>query len=111
MYQASNVYFICGFAAIGGGLFGFDISSMSGVLGTEAYRNYFGNPVSYRQGGITASMPAGSLVGSLASSFIADRYSRKVALQVSLYNAQPRTSGCSAPDVPSRASASASPLP
>ncbi|EAQ84733.1 hypothetical protein CHGG_08747 [Chaetomium globosum CBS 148.51] len=75
MYEASNVYFICGFAAIGGGLFGFDISSMSGVLGTQAYKRYFNNPVSYAQGGITASMPAGSLVGSLASSFIADKYS------------------------------------
>ncbi|KAI1750315.1 general substrate transporter [Xylaria castorea] len=83
MYQISNIYLICGFAAIGGGLFGFDISSMSGVLGTEAYKNYFHNPVSYRQGGITASMPAGSLVGSLVSSFIADRFSRKVAIQVS----------------------------
>ncbi|KAH8666492.1 MFS sugar transporter-like protein [Xylariales sp. PMI_506] len=83
MYTASNVYFICSFAAIGGGLFGFDISSMSGVLGTEAYKRYFGNPVSYTQGAITASMPAGSLVGSLGSSFIADRFSRKVALQVS----------------------------
>ncbi|CAJ2505740.1 Uu.00g131340.m01.CDS01 [Anthostomella pinea] len=82
MFQANNVYFICAFAAIGGGLFGFDISSMSGVLGTQAYKRYFGNPVSYQQGGITASMPAGSLVGSLASSFIADKYSRKVALQV-----------------------------
>ncbi|KAK1580708.1 high-affinity glucose transporter [Colletotrichum navitas] len=83
MYQAKNAYFICGFAAIGGGLFGFDISSISGVLGTEAYKRYFGNPVSYSQGGITASMPAGSLVGSLFSSFIADKYSRKVALQFS----------------------------
>ncbi|KAK3303122.1 general substrate transporter [Chaetomium strumarium] len=83
MYQASNVYFICGFAAIGGGLFGFDISSMSGVLGTQAYKRYFGNPVSYSQGGITAAMPAGSLVGSLMSSFLADKYSRKVALQIS----------------------------
>ncbi|GAP89485.2 putative high-affinity glucose transporter [Rosellinia necatrix] len=83
MYQASNIYAICGFAAIGGGLFGFDISSMSGVLGTQAYKNYFDNPVSYRQGAITASMPAGSLVGSLVSSFIADRFSRKVAIQVS----------------------------
>ncbi|KAK4225121.1 MFS sugar transporter-like protein [Podospora fimiseda] len=83
MYQASNVYFICSFAAIGGGLFGFDISSMSGVLGTQAYKRYFNNPVSYAQGGITAAMPAGSLVGSLVSSFIADKYSRKVALQVS----------------------------
>ncbi|KAK4119518.1 general substrate transporter [Parathielavia appendiculata] len=83
MYQASNVYFICGFAAIGGGLFGFDISSMSGVLGTQAYKRYFNEPKSYAQGGITAAMPAGSLVGSLMSSFIADKYSRKVALQFS----------------------------
>ncbi|KAI0133454.1 high-affinity glucose transporter [Xylariales sp. AK1849] len=82
-YAASNVYFICGFAAIGGGLFGFDISSMSGVLGTQAYIRYFGNPVSYTQGGITASMPAGSLIGSLASSFLADKYSRKASLQIS----------------------------
>lgn len=67
---------------IGGALFGFDISSMSGVLGTRAYQNYFNNPVSYAQGGITAAMPAGSLVGSLGSSFIADKYSRKFALQV-----------------------------
>ncbi|KAF2111861.1 high affinity glucose transporter [Lophiotrema nucula] len=77
-----NVYAICSFAAIGGGLFGFDISSMSGVLGTEGYMQYFGRPKGYRQGGITASMPAGSLVGALASSFIADRFSRKTAIQV-----------------------------
>ncbi|KAL1910699.1 high affinity glucose transporter [Sporothrix stenoceras] len=83
MYQAKNIYFICGFAAIGGGLFGFDISSMSGVLGTQAYKRYFGNPLSYRQGAITASMPAGSLAGSLLSSFIADRFSRKAAIQFS----------------------------
>ncbi|KAK8116848.1 uncharacterized protein PG998_005129 [Apiospora kogelbergensis] len=63
--SAANVYFICSFAAIGGGLFGFDISSMSGVLGTKAYTRYFNNPVSYAQGGITASMPAGSLVDFL----------------------------------------------
>lgn len=104
MYQAKNVYFICGFASIGklyhaiithaqrefplthpspgGGLFGFDISSMSGVLATESYKRFFGNPVSYQQGGITASMPAGSLVGSLMSSFLADRLSRKITLQI-----------------------------
>lgn len=58
---------------------------MSGVLGTQAYTRYFDHPQAqgYTQGAITASMPAGSLVGSLASSFIADRFSRKVALQVS----------------------------
>lgn len=46
---------------------------MSGVLGTEAYKNYFGNPVSYRQGGITASMPAGSLVGEWEPRTLASR--------------------------------------
>ena len=66
----------------GGGLFGFDISSMSGVLGTMAYINYFRVDGGSRQGGITAAMPAGSLVGALASSFIADRLSRKTAIQI-----------------------------
>ncbi|CAG8975100.1 hypothetical protein HYALB_00008940 [Hymenoscyphus albidus] len=82
MYRVTNVYGICAFAAIGGGLFGFDISSMSGVLGTQAYKQYFGNPTSYRQGGITCAMPFGSLVGALSSSFIADRYSRRASIQI-----------------------------
>jgi MFS family permease len=56
---------------------------MSGVLGTQAYKRFFNNPVSYAQGGITAAMPAGSLLGALTSSFIADKYSRKVSLQFS----------------------------
>jgi MFS family permease len=55
---------------------------MSGVLGTEAYAQYFGVVGGYRQGGITCAMPAGSLFGALTSSYIADRFSRKVALQV-----------------------------
>jgi len=55
---------------------------MSGVLGTNAYQNYFGHPAGYRQGGITCAMPAGSLVGALASSFIADKFSRRVAIQI-----------------------------
>ncbi|OBT92634.1 MFS sugar transporter [Pseudogymnoascus verrucosus] len=83
MYQATNVYAICGFAAIGGGLFGFDISSMSGVIGTMAYKRYYNNPVSTVQGAITASMPFGSFFGALISSFIADRYSRRTAIQFS----------------------------
>lgn len=55
---------------------------MSGVLGTQAYKRYFGGPKSYRQGGITCAMPFGSLVGALASSFIADRYSRRASIQI-----------------------------
>ncbi|KAF8415587.1 hypothetical protein EV426DRAFT_722092 [Tirmania nivea] len=45
MVRITNVYAICAFAAIGGALFGFDINSMSGVLGTNAYKNYFNHPV------------------------------------------------------------------
>lgn len=55
---------------------------MSGVLGTSAYKRYFQTPYSTTQGYITAAMPGGSLVGALASSFIADKYSRKLAIQV-----------------------------
>ncbi|PQE11678.1 High-affinity glucose transporter protein [Rutstroemia sp. NJR-2017a WRK4] len=104
MWYVTNVYAICSFAAIGkysvslatpfyislglrltslgGGLFGFDISSMSGVLGTQAYIRYFNNPVSYAQGGITCAMPAGSLVGALSSSYLADRFSRRTSIQI-----------------------------
>jgi sugar porter (SP) family MFS transporter len=79
-----NVYFLCGFATLGGGLFGFDISSMSGVLGTDAYINYFNvGSGQYKQGSITCAMPFGSLVGALCSSFIADRFSRVSAIQFS----------------------------
>jgi sugar porter (SP) family MFS transporter len=60
-----------------------DIASMSGVLGTNGYKNYFGHPKSYTQGSITASMPFGSVFGTLSSSFFSDRFSRKVAIQVS----------------------------
>ncbi|KAI9863675.1 MAG: MFS sugar transporter [Trichoglossum hirsutum] len=55
---------------------------MSGVLGTKAYQRYFNNPLGYRQGGITCAMPAGSLLGALISSFIADRYSRRISIQI-----------------------------
>ncbi|KAE8337352.1 hypothetical protein BDV24DRAFT_140141 [Aspergillus arachidicola] len=84
MKKIYNVYFLCGFATLGGGLFGFDISSMSGVLGTAAYTNYFQvGSGQYKQGSITCAMPFGSLVGALCSSFIADRYSRVRAIQFS----------------------------
>jgi len=55
---------------------------MSGVLGTYAYTAYFQVEGGYRQGGITCAMPGGSLVGALVSSFIADRFSRKSAIQI-----------------------------
>ncbi|KAI0706643.1 general substrate transporter [Earliella scabrosa] len=74
---ASNPYIVGSFACIGGGLFGLDISSMSGVLSNDAYKNYFGNPDSNAQGAIVASMPAGSFVGAMAVGKLADILGRK----------------------------------
>lgn len=58
-------------------LFGFDISSMSGVVGTERYQNYFNHPSSSLQGGIVASMAAGSFLGALMAGPLGDNISRK----------------------------------
>ncbi|KIJ14590.1 L-arabinose isomerase [Paxillus involutus ATCC 200175] len=74
---AGNPYIVGSFAYIGGGLFGLDISSMSGVLNNQAYFNVFKNPGSNAQGAIVASMPAGSIVGSLAVTSLTDRIGRK----------------------------------
>ncbi|KAJ6439794.1 MFS sugar transporter-like protein [Purpureocillium lavendulum] len=81
--DVANIWLLALRSISGGALFGFDISSMSGVLGTQAYKRFFGYPTSFVQGAITASMPAGSLTGALASSMMADRLSRKKAVQVS----------------------------
>jgi len=74
---ASNPYVVGSFACIGGGLFGLDISSMSGVLNNESYLKQFNFPNPSAQGAIVAAMPAGSLVGALAATQLADRIGRK----------------------------------
>jgi len=74
---ASNPYVVGSFACIGGGLFGLDISSMSGVLANPAYLKTFNKPDSNAQGGIVAAMPAGSLFGALLVTMLADRIGRK----------------------------------
>jgi len=74
---ASNPYVVGSFACIGGGLFGLDISSMSGVLNNEFYLKQFNFPNPTAQGGIVAAMPAGSLIGALAVTQLADRIGRK----------------------------------
>ncbi|KAK9257521.1 hypothetical protein V1519DRAFT_494505 [Lipomyces tetrasporus] len=70
MVRLLIVYTISTFVVLAGVLFGFDISSISGVVGTDQYRNFFGDPLGTRQGGITSGMAAGSLVGALSSSFL-----------------------------------------
>ncbi|KZT64818.1 general substrate transporter [Daedalea quercina L-15889] len=80
---AANPYIVGSFACIGGGLFGLDIASMSAVLNNPAYNEYFGYPGPNRQGGIVASMPAGSFAGALAVTWLADRFGRKQTIILS----------------------------
>ena len=82
MRQITSVHAVCAFASIGGGLFGYDIASMSAVLGTSSYLNFFNNPKSSLQGLITCCMPFGSIFGAILTSVVADRFSRKTAIQL-----------------------------
>ncbi|ESK88739.1 mfs glucose [Moniliophthora roreri MCA 2997] len=80
---ASNPYVVGSFACIGGGLFGLDISSMSGVLTNPYYLRQFNSPGESAQGAMVASMPAGSLVGALAVTQLGDRLGRKKTIMLS----------------------------
>ncbi|KAJ3785649.1 general substrate transporter [Lentinula aff. detonsa] len=80
---ASNPYIVGSFACIGGGLFGLDISSMSGVLTNPYYLREFHHPGSSAQGAIVAAMPAGSFVGALAVTQLADKLGRKKTILLS----------------------------
>ncbi|KLJ13670.1 hypothetical protein EMPG_11405 [Blastomyces silverae] len=102
MKEFSNIYAIAAVAVIGGGLFGFDISSMSAIISTSQYLCYFNqgpdyygvitpdNPEGTRcsgpkpstQGGITAAMPGGSWIGALASGYLSDMFGRKKSIQI-----------------------------
>ncbi|KAF2146382.1 uncharacterized protein K452DRAFT_341028 [Aplosporella prunicola CBS 121167] len=75
-----NTYFLAIIATIGGMLFGFDISSMSAIIGTDQYLDYFDNPHGVTQGGINSALAAGSVVGSLISGFISDKWGRRGAI-------------------------------
>ncbi|OJJ54153.1 hypothetical protein ASPSYDRAFT_160968 [Aspergillus sydowii CBS 593.65] len=80
MFRITNIYVLAAFGTIGGALFGFDVSSMSAFLATQQYLDYFNNPDSNLQGGITASMSAGSFAGAIGAGFIADRLGRRMSL-------------------------------
>ncbi|KAM0512522.1 hypothetical protein ACHAPE_008845 [Trichoderma viride] len=82
MYRIWNIYVLAAFGTIGGMIFGFEISSMSAWIGSDQYLDYFNHPGSSQQGGITASMSAGSFIGSLLSGWLADRLGRRLAIQI-----------------------------
>ena len=58
-------------------LFGFDISSMSAIIGTEQYLTYFNTPTGILQGAIGAALAAGSVVGSAAAGPVSNRIGRR----------------------------------
>lgn len=88
-----NVYLTTIIAVMGGSLFGFDISSMSGFVGDNPFTEWFGvkdsstslgyTMPSLRQAGITASMAGGSFLGSLASGVTSDMLGRRTCIQLS----------------------------
>lgn len=72
-----NTYFMAIIATVGGMLFGFDISSMSAIVGTDQYIDYFDNPHGIIQGAIGSALAAGSVIGSLAAGPISDKFGRR----------------------------------
>lgn len=91
--KVGNIYFIAATAVVGGGLFGFDISSMSAIISMQPYLCKFNTlgmnpdgtcrgPSSDVQGGITAAMPGGSWLGALVSGVISDNLGRKTSIQI-----------------------------
>ncbi|KAF2173795.1 hypothetical protein M409DRAFT_48719 [Zasmidium cellare ATCC 36951] len=81
-FQFSNVYLISFIATLGGLMQGFDVASMSAIIGTKQYKTYFNKPGSTLQGGITASMAGGSLLGSIATNLTGDRFGRRDSLAI-----------------------------
>lgn len=93
MKQIGNVYLIAAISIVGGGLFGFDISSMSAIISGDSYLCYFqqgplnadgscSGPHADVQGGITASMAGGSWLAALISGLLSDRFGRKKAIMI-----------------------------
>ncbi|OJJ50730.1 hypothetical protein ASPZODRAFT_126656 [Penicilliopsis zonata CBS 506.65] len=71
--------YLYGLAPCTGGLaYGYDTGSLSGILAMSQFLDYMNHPDSFLQGGITASLQAGSFAGSLLTgAFLADRLGRK----------------------------------
>lgn len=74
-----NVYFLAIISTVGGMLFGFDISSMSAIVITDQYINYFDNPAGAYQGAIGSALAAGSIIGCLIAGPISNKIGRRDA--------------------------------
>lgn len=72
-----NVYFVAVIATVGDLLFGFDISSMSAIIGTKQYIEFFDYPHGIRHGAINSALAAGSVFGSIIAGPISDLIGRR----------------------------------
>ena len=60
--------------------FGFDISSISAIIGTKQYVAYFNNPSGTTQGGIGAALAGGSVIGAIMAGPVSNRIGRRDAI-------------------------------
>lgn len=72
-----NTYFVAFVATVGGMLFGFDISSMSAIILTKQYNNFFNTPSGVVQGGIGSALAAGSVLGSAIAGPVSNKIGRR----------------------------------
>ncbi|TGZ79060.1 general substrate transporter [Ascodesmis nigricans] len=85
-------YFLCGFAAFGGILFGYDSGYINGVLGMDYFKREFGHPTTLDNSGyniktwekslITSILSAGTFCGALAGGSVADWIGRRLSIMI-----------------------------
>lgn len=75
-----NPYFVAMIATLGGMLFGFDISSMSAIILSDQYNDFFDTPTGLRQGAIGSALAAGSVVGSAVAGPVSNWMGRRNSL-------------------------------
>lgn len=78
------VTFCCVFAALGSFLFGYDSGIIASVIAVPDFQTHVGHGElsDNATGGIVSAYTGGAIIGSLAVSFVADRFGRRMAIFV-----------------------------
>lgn len=88
-------YMLCGFAAFGGILFGYDSGYINGVLGMAFFKKTFGHPMATDPSGfniqtwekslITSILSAGTFFGALFGGSLADWIGRRLSIIIACF--------------------------